>query len=58
MYFFKLMYLCNADGEITYLAADLENEFIILLEKASTLLESPDDRLLLVIDGADMITVM
>ncbi|XP_064389880.1 nephrocystin-3-like isoform X2 [Halichondria panicea] len=51
----KLMYFCNDEGEVSYCPADLEREFCILLEKASTLLECPDDRLLLIIDGADVI---
>lgn len=52
------MYLCNTEGEISYLTTDLEKEFLILLEKASTFLESPGDRILIIIDGAGMISVM
>ncbi len=54
----QLMYFCNDEGEVSYCPVDLEREFCILLEKASTLLERPDDRLLLIIDGADVITVL
>lgn len=51
------MRFCNDEGEVPYCPGDLEQELNGLLEKASTLLDGNDDRLLIVIDGADMVTV-
>lgn len=55
--FLQMMYYCEDVSAIACCPSQLEQEFTTWLERISTQLANPQDRIVIVIDGADLITV-
>ena len=55
--FMQMMYYCEDLSGIACCPTQLEKDFVNWLEKMSTQMSNPQDRLVIVIDGADLITV-